>query len=614
MKILLLIFVIFSNVFLLEDPDSCITKKNACWRNVVTLSFASDVPSKYGTYRVAGKAAYDGTLPGGRSFYNLFKSIQGFYLFGGFGCDEIGTKGELNDLWLFNEKYSTFTWLSGEKNVGAQGNYVSYSFDQRNSIGARQKSHSFQTKNELCIFGGKGIGASGNGQLGDMFCFSINSLNWRFVGGSNKTEGTNFYQGIDFPGQRYSGSYWNHDIINTDKTFFYLFGGYAMIGFMGYYLNDFWKFDTLQNTWLKIGIPNDIIPGFSGISKSYIPIFSKNNYPGGRSNSITWIYGDSLFIFGGDGVGVNGNGLLNDIWEYNTFQDIWRFVSGKLFSNNENEFDVKSVYDTSSYAIGSRKDSVAWESLGSLYLYAGYGYDDTNLGMLTDIWKFDLSTKKWSLFDLIVTGDSINEKKISQIGRIMPLDDHKNYGIHPSSRYEMKGIVFGNRLYMFGGKCYPDSKHYNDMWYIYLENKCYGIYMSENPCNGNGFCIGENTCSCQDNTYGSNCQFQNGDNTQINMQNVYNNFMWIPIAIIIIDTIVLFLIFLGALGLILFVLIKLGILKGFQKKIINNLDKKENKINDNNKIEDSKSTKKQKKKKKKKTTKTSFAVARLSFV
>ena len=44
---------------------------------------------------------------------------------------------------------------------------------------------------------------------------------------------------------------------------------------------------------------------------------SANNFPGGRSNAVTWVDTDGNFwLFGGYGYAATGAGLLNDLWMY----------------------------------------------------------------------------------------------------------------------------------------------------------------------------------------------------------------------------------------------------------------------------------------------------------
>jgi N-acetylneuraminic acid mutarotase len=78
-------------------------------------------------------------------------------------------------------------------------------------------------------------------------------------------------------------------------------------------LNDLWKFDGTNWTWVSGGsVANQAgTYGTKGIPSS-------SNNPGGRTESAAWAdASDNLWLFGGtadDSTGASGN--INDLWRY----------------------------------------------------------------------------------------------------------------------------------------------------------------------------------------------------------------------------------------------------------------------------------------------------------
>lgn len=87
-----------------------------------------------------------------------------------------------------------------------------------------------------------------------------------------------------------------------------LFGGFG-----AFFLNDLWKYDGVNWTW--IGGTNFVNqPGIYGTKGVPDP----NNIPGARYASISWIdESNSFWLFGGSGIDSNQDlGYLNDLWKF----------------------------------------------------------------------------------------------------------------------------------------------------------------------------------------------------------------------------------------------------------------------------------------------------------
>jgi hypothetical protein len=126
--------------------------------------------------------------------------------------------------------------------------------------------------------------------------------------GSYGTEGVAAAGNV--PGARYGSISWTDSSGN-----FWLFGGYGYdsAGKVSY-LNDLWKFDGTNWTWVSGSNTNNQAGsyGTEGVAAA-------GNVPGGRFSSVSWTDSSGNFwLFGGWGVGsVSGNyGNMNDLWLY----------------------------------------------------------------------------------------------------------------------------------------------------------------------------------------------------------------------------------------------------------------------------------------------------------
>ena len=193
------------------------------------------------------------------------------------------------------------------------------------------------------------------------------------------------------PGARDSGEGWNDDSGNL-----WLFGGLVWVLSVNTSpdslygdLRDLWKCTIIvdQCQWnLITDVPsaeNENLPGVYGTKGTA----AAGNIPGGRWGSATWTdLSGNLWLFGGEGQDSNSaGGLLNDLWKYNTTTNQWTWVSGSAV------VDQPGTYSGGSAVPGARWAPVFWtDASGNFWLFGGQGYDGaTNLGFLSDLWKFN---------------------------------------------------------------------------------------------------------------------------------------------------------------------------------------------------------------------------------
>jgi hypothetical protein len=336
-----------------------------------------------GVYGTKGIASSN-NVPGARfDAVSWIDSQNNLWLFGGYGIDDYGNYGNLNDLWIFDG--TDWTWISGSNSTNQAGVYGTKGIASSNNVpGAREGAISWidshDNLNNLWLFGGDDY----DGLLNDLWKFD--GTYWTWISGSNSTDQPGVYgtKGIassnNIPGARGYTISW----IDSHNNL-WLFGGQGIDG--DGELNDLWKFDGTYWTWIS--------GSSSGESGAYgtkeIP--SSNNVPGSRDGAVSWIDShDNLWLFGGYGFDDYGYyDDLNDLWKFDG--TYWTWISGS------NSIDQVGVYGTKgipspSNVPGARGYAISWiDSHDNLWLFGGRGIDDYgDYDDLNDFWKFAIGT------------------------------------------------------------------------------------------------------------------------------------------------------------------------------------------------------------------------------
>jgi len=205
----------------------------------------SDTEGQMGVYGTLGTAD-PLNVPGGRYSAVSWIDLQGqLWLFGGEGLDSEGTRGRINDLWMFDTTTVEWTWVSGNALVGEKGTYGTQGTAAPDNVpGARYTAVPHLDSNgKLWLFGGYGLDADGkSGWLNDLWKFDPATDEWTWESGSGfhgqpgayGTQGT--ADSANVPGARYLPVSW------TDpQGKLWLFGGYGLDSEgHGGRLNDLW--------------------------------------------------------------------------------------------------------------------------------------------------------------------------------------------------------------------------------------------------------------------------------------------------------------------------------------------------------------------------------------
>ncbi|QWV98719.1 carboxypeptidase regulatory-like domain-containing protein [Geomonas nitrogeniifigens] len=216
---------------------------------------------------------------------------------------------------------------------------------------------------------------------------------WTWVSGDSTVNrvGTYGAKGVasplNCPGARGGAMSWSDKSGNL-----WLFGGYGIdsTGTTGH-LNDLWKFDGANWTWVAGG-------NLSNRSGAYgtkgVPAGS--NEPGARDCGSTWTdAGGNLWLFGGIGKDANGvQGYLGDLWKFDG--TAWTWVSGDTTADGGAVYGLKG-FPSATNKPGAREAAVAWvDRLGRLWLFGGSGKDAAGvLGHLNELWCFDGAAWTW---------------------------------------------------------------------------------------------------------------------------------------------------------------------------------------------------------------------------
>lgn len=236
----------------------------------------------------------------------------------------------------------------------------------------------------------------------------------------------------------------------------WLFGGsgYESSGFG--FLNDLWKYDPVQNAWTWLS--GDSVMGQVSIygtqGTSHI-----DNKPGATYAGVSWTDASgNLWLFGGLGYTHNDVGLLNSLWKYNPSTNQWNWIKGDSAINRKASYGSKGVSHTTNQP-GSRYGSLTWtDANGKLWLFGGYGYDSTAMGVLNDLWKYDPAINQWTW----VQGES----SINMPG-VYGTKGISNAANCPGARYVSTSWTDEwDNLWLFGGYGYDESStgNLNDLW------------------------------------------------------------------------------------------------------------------------------------------------------
>jgi len=442
---------------------------------------ANGIYGQPGVYGTLGTPAA-GNIPGSRQRAASWTDISGnFWVFGGDGIDANGSWGYLNDIWKFNPQTNEWTWMGGSSTVGSSsgqpGVYGTLGTPAAgNTPGGRFEASCWtDSSGNLWLFGGVGIDADGNlGYPNDLWKFNPQTSQWTWMGGSNMVGSNSGQPGVygalgtpatgNIPGGRKIAVSW------TDSgDHLWLFGGFGIDGNgKPGQLNDLWEFNPQSNQWTWMG--GNSTGNQRGVYGT-LETPAAGNIPGGRSGASIWTEnGGNIWLFGGNGYDANGSWVyLNDIWEFNPQTNEWIWMGGSsTVGGNGVQSGVYGMLGTpaAGNTPGGRKIAVSWtDSSGNLWLFGGYGYDDSgNYDYLNDLWEFNPQTSQWTW---IGGSSTVPCSGCSQPGVYGTMGTPAVENI-PGGRANPVGWTDSQGIFwLFGGQGYDASGNFgelNDLW------------------------------------------------------------------------------------------------------------------------------------------------------
>lgn len=298
---------------------------------------------------------------------------------------------------------SEWTWVAGSNLTNQPATYGTLGTPAPgNTPGGRENPVNWTDKSgNLWLFGGmENPSPAQDNFRNDLWKFSGGQ--WTWMGGSNGFNQAGIYGTLgtpapgNIPGARLEAMSWTDASGN-----FWLFGGLGIdANGLSEFLNDLWKFDGSQWTWMggsKVGIQHQ--PGIYGTKGTPDP----TNVPGARVLATAWTDASGNFwMFGGTGWDSTGAlGDLNDLWEFSGGQ--WTWISGSNLINQPGTYGVKGTPDPGNIP-GARFGSMSWaDAAGNFWIFGGSIGTNSFLPM-NDLWKFSGGQWTW------ITGPNISSQ------------------------------------------------------------------------------------------------------------------------------------------------------------------------------------------------------------
>ena len=362
-----------------------------------------------------------------------------FWLFGGLGYDingptvsqTTGGGGEsvMSDLWEWNG--STWSFQEGDAQEGQCFDYPTPGTagppsSRSNAVSWFDKNGNFWMFGGYVSFNVPGF-CPNAAAFNDLWEFTGGQ--WVFVGGGTTQNASGVYgtKGVasstNIPGARY----WATSTVDSAGNL-WLFGGYGndSAGTLGY-LNDLWKFDGTNWTWVAGSNTANQKGTYTG----------GGAVPGARLGANSWIdSGGNFWVFGGDAYDSAGNiGPMNDLWEFPLSGSAWTFVSGSQTNSAGPNFGTQGI-PAGGNVPGSREFATTWQAPnGDVWVLGGQRLGG---GLYTDLWKYSGGQWTW------MTGS----QSVNQLGIYTGTPSQ----LAPGSRQEGTPWVDTNgNLWLFGG-------------------------------------------------------------------------------------------------------------------------------------------------------------------
>ena len=415
-----------------------------------------------GSFGTQGVAAANNKPPGLYEAVSWTDNDHNFWLFGGVNG------GIYGDLWKYDVATNFWTWINGNAGLNTPGSYGTQGVSSpTNHPGARGYGTIgwVDSSGNLWMFAGWGYDAFGTyGPLSDVWLYNISTNEWTWIKGSNSSYQLANYGTIlvasatNDPGNRYeTNAGWTDEEDNL-----WIFGGESQQGFT-INLNDVWKYEPATNDWTWMQ-GTTASAGYQAAVYGTQGVPDPSNTPGSRSAYCVSKDADGKFwMFGG--YYMFPNPAYNDLWMFDPVTLEWTWMGGSTFQNDNGNY--VGLCDTNSQLPSARYENRSnWtDDCGNLWTFGGVS---NNIGGLTDLWIYSVSTGKW----IWASG--------SNAGNMFPV--YGTQGI--SNAANMPGGRSGSvtwtdssgNLWLFGGFDFNFNTK-NDLWRFQIDPTCTGEYI-----------------------------------------------------------------------------------------------------------------------------------------
>lgn len=412
-----------------------------------------DVVDRFGPQGIPS----DLNKPGGNTAANAWVDKAGnFWFLGGSG----NYNTPLSVFWKYDPSSDLWTWISSGSSVyGEQGKSAI-----KNYPGARYSGLTWtDTAGNFWLFGGNrnssytSVGVYSIGDLfNDLWKYDLSTGMWTWMKGGNSGNDPTEYgnKGVpavrNNPGARSGGTTW---VDASDNL--WLFGGSRNAG-----RNDLWKYDPFANTWTWVmGDSVAYPPNGAGIFGTRgMP--AATNVPPMRTGSNGWKDRDGNFwMYGGMSPQPFYNSL-NDLWKFDPVTGMWTWMDGEKTVDALPVFGIKGI-PAAENTPGSLYQAATWiDKSGNLWLFGG---SSTSKGFLNDLWKYNISSGKWTW----IQGDDTTYA-IGKYGKKGVPSSSNRPGARVASVYwtDHSGNfwLFGGQAAVMGTEGLWVAADLNDMW------------------------------------------------------------------------------------------------------------------------------------------------------